>query len=125
MKVTVQNKKGLSKDLKVLVDKKTLEKYLNEKYEEVSKTVQLKGFRPGKVPMTIVKSRFGTQVSGEVVEKQVSDMQGRLNAISKKLENKNFVDRAPSEIITHERNKFEDYKQQLDKLKENLNSLIK
>jgi len=39
MKVTVQNKKGLSKDLKVLVDKKTLEKYLNEKYEEVSKTV--------------------------------------------------------------------------------------
>jgi len=34
MKVTVQNKNGLNKDLKVLVDKKTLEKYLNEKYEE-------------------------------------------------------------------------------------------
>ena len=59
------------------------------------------------------------------LEKQVSDMQGRLNAVSKKLENKNFVDRAPSEIIAHERNKFEDYKQQLDKLKENLKSLIK
>ena len=52
-------------------------------------------------------------------------MQGRLNAVSKKLENKNFVDRAPSEIIAHEKNKFEDYKQQLDKLKENLKSLIK
>ena len=59
------------------------------------------------------------------LEKQVSDMQGRLNAVSKKLENKNFVDRAPREIIAHERNKFKDYNQQLDKLKENLNSLIK
>ena len=56
MKVTVQNKNGLNKDLKVLVDKKTLEKYLNEKYEEVSKSVQLKGFRPGKVPKEVLKS---------------------------------------------------------------------
>ena len=59
------------------------------------------------------------------LEKQVTDMQGRLNAVSKKLDNKNFVDRAPNKIIEHERNKFEDYKQQLKKLEENLNSLIK
>ena len=59
------------------------------------------------------------------LEKQVADMQGRLNAVSKKLDNKNFVDRAPNKIIEHERNKFEDYKQQLKKLEENLNSLIK
>ena len=73
MKVTVQNKKGLSKDLKVLVDKKTLEKYLNEKYEEVSKTVQLKGFRPGKVPKEILKRQFGKAVYGEVLDKVLKE----------------------------------------------------
>ena len=73
MKVTVQNKKGLSKDLKVLVDKKTLEKYLNEKYEEVSKTAQLKGFRPGKVPKEILKRQFGKAVYGEVLDKVLKE----------------------------------------------------
>ena len=73
MKVTVQNKKGLNKDLKVLVDKKTLEKYLNEKYEEVSKTVQLKGFRPGKVPKEVLKRQFGKAIYGEVLDKVLKE----------------------------------------------------
>ena len=58
MKVTVENKKGLNKDLKVFVDKKTIETYINEKYEEVKKQVVLKGFRPGKVPKEILKKQF-------------------------------------------------------------------
>ena len=73
MKVTVQNKNGLNKDLKVLVDKKTLEKYLNEKYEEVSKTVQLKGFRPGKVPKEVLKRQFGKAIYGEVLDKVLKE----------------------------------------------------
>ena len=40
MKVIVQNKKGLNKDLKIFVEKKIIDNHLNEKYEEVSKTVQ-------------------------------------------------------------------------------------
>ena len=35
MKVTVENKKGLNKDLKVLIDKKTISEYLDAKYEEI------------------------------------------------------------------------------------------
>ena len=73
MKVTVQNKNGLNKDLKVLVDKKTLEKYLNEKYEEVSKTVQLKGFRPGKVPKEVLKRQFGKAIYGEGLDKVLKE----------------------------------------------------
>jgi len=73
MKVTVQNKNGLNKDLKVLVDKETLEKYLNEKYEEVSKTVQLKGFRPGKVPKEVLKRQFGKAIYGEVLDKVLKE----------------------------------------------------
>ena len=55
MKVTVENKKGLTKDLRVFIDKKTMSSYINEKYEEVKKNVVLKGFRPGKVPREILK----------------------------------------------------------------------
>ena len=69
MKVTVENKKGLNKDLKVFVDKKTIESYMKEKYEEVQKQVVLKGFRPGKAPKEILKRQFGKSIYGEVLDK--------------------------------------------------------
>ena len=53
MKVTVENKKGLNKDLKVFIDKKTMNTHMDEKYEEIKDTVNLKGFRPGKVPKEV------------------------------------------------------------------------
>ena len=56
MKVTVENIKGLNKDLKVLIDKETMNSYMDEKYEEIKGTVNLKGFRPGKVPKEVLKT---------------------------------------------------------------------
>jgi len=73
MKVTVENKKGLSKDLKVFIDKKTISSYMDEKYEEVKNTVTLKGFRPGKVPKEILKKQFGQAIFGEVLDKVLKD----------------------------------------------------
>ena len=73
MKVTIENKKGLNKDIKVFVDKKTLNNHLNEKYDEISKTVQLKGFRPGKVPKEVIKRQFGKAVFGEVLDKVLKE----------------------------------------------------
>ena len=73
MKVTVENKKGLNKDLKISVDKKTMGNYLEEKYEEIKKNVVLKGFRPGKVPKEILKRQFGQAIMGEVLDKVVKD----------------------------------------------------
>ena len=73
MKVTVENKKGLTKDLRVFVDKKTMSSYINEKYEEVKKNVVLKGFRPGKVPREILKRQFGETIFGEVLDKVLKD----------------------------------------------------
>ena len=73
MKVTVENKKGLNKDLKVFVDKKTIKTYMNEKYEEVKKQVALKGFRPGKVPKEILKRQFGKSIYGEVLDKVLKE----------------------------------------------------
>ena len=73
MKVTVENKKGLNKDIKVFIDKKTMNSYLDEKYEEIKGTVNLKGFRPGKVPREVLKRQFGKAVFGEVLDKVLKE----------------------------------------------------
>ena len=73
MKITVENKKGLNKDIKVFIDKKTMDSYMNEKYEEIKSSVNLKGFRPGKVPKEILKRQFGKQVFNEVLDKVLKD----------------------------------------------------
>ena len=73
MKVTVENKKGLNKDIKVFVDKKTMDGYMDKKYEEIKGTVNLKGFRPGKVPREILKRQFGKAIFSEVLDKVLKD----------------------------------------------------
>ena len=73
MKVTVENKKGLEKDIKVFIDKKTISGHLDSKYEEIRKDVVLKGFRPGKVPTEVLKRQFGKAVYGEVIDKVLKE----------------------------------------------------
>ena len=73
MKVTIENKKGLSKDLKVFIDKKTMNTYMDEKYDKIKDTVNLKGFRPGKVPKEVLKRQFGKAIFGEVLDKVLKD----------------------------------------------------
>jgi len=73
MKVTIENIKGLNKDLKVLIDKETMNSYMDEKYEEIKGTVNLKGFRPGKVPKEVLKRQFGKAVFGEVLDKVLKE----------------------------------------------------
>ena len=73
MKVTIENKKGLNKDVKVFVDKKTMNTYMDKKYEEIKGTINLKGFRPGKVPREILKRQFGKAIFNEVLDKVLKD----------------------------------------------------
>ena len=73
MKVTIENIKGLNKDVKVFVDKETMNSHMDEKYEEIKSTVNLKGFRPGKVPKEVLKRQFGKAVFGEVLDKVLKD----------------------------------------------------
>ncbi len=73
MKVTVENIKGLNKEVKVFIDKKTMNTYMDEKYEEIKKTVNLKGFRPGKVPREILKRQFGQSIFSEVLDKVLKE----------------------------------------------------
>ena len=69
MKIEVQSKKGLRTTLSVIVDKKTIQKKMDERLNELQKEVSLKGFRTGKVPTSVIKSQFGKSIYGEVIDK--------------------------------------------------------
>jgi len=73
MKVTVDSKKGLKTNLKVFIDKKTIEEKIVIRLNELSKEVTLKGFRPGKVPVKVLKDQFGKNIYGEVLEKVLNE----------------------------------------------------
>jgi len=73
MKVIVNSKKGLKTNLNILVDKKIIEEKIETRLNELSKTANLKGFRPGKVPVEVLKKQFGKAVYGEVLEKILKD----------------------------------------------------
>ena len=77
MKVTIDSKKGLKTNLKVFVDKKTIEEKIGVRLTELSKTVNLKGFRPGKAPLNVLKRQFGKAVYGEVLEKILKETSTR------------------------------------------------
>jgi len=77
MKVTVDSKKGLKTNLKVFVDKKTIDEKIGIRLTELSKTVNIKGFRPGKVPADVLKRQFGKAVYGEVLEKILKETSAR------------------------------------------------
>ena len=58
------------------------------------------------------------------LKSNIKDIEGRMNSVKKKLDNKNFINRAPEDIVKHEKVKFSNYKNDYDKLVANLESLI-
>ena len=69
MKIQVQSKKGLRTVLSVVIDKKTIQLKMDERLSELQKEVALKGFRPGKVPHSVIRVQFGKSIYGEVIDK--------------------------------------------------------
>ena len=82
MKVEIKSKKGLSTILSVVVDKKIIQLKIDERLSELQKEVALKGFRPGKVPSSVIKSQFGKSIYGEVIDKVLRETSTK--AISEK-----------------------------------------
>jgi trigger factor len=73
MKIEVQNKKGLTTVLSIIIDKKIIQEKLDKKLSELQSEVSLKGFRPGKVPPSVIKSQFGKAIYGEVIDKLLQE----------------------------------------------------
>lgn len=73
MQVTQTNADGLKREFKVVVPADQLETRTQDKLAEIARTVRIPGFRPGKVPMKIVRQKYGPSVMGEVLENAVND----------------------------------------------------
>jgi trigger factor len=73
MDVVETKNEGLVRDYKVTVAADDIEKRVDARLVEVGKTVRIPGFRPGKVPLKVLKQRFGGSVMGEVLEATVQD----------------------------------------------------
>ena len=83
MKIEVQNKKGLTTVLSIIVDKKTIKEKLDKKLFELQSEVSLKGFRPGKVPPAVIKSQFGKAIYGEIIDKLLQETSNKALAEKK------------------------------------------
>ncbi|NQY98232.1 MAG: trigger factor [Henriciella sp.] len=70
---SVETIEGLSRTYKVSVAKADLQKRFDERIEEIRPQMNLKGFRPGKVPASHVKKMFGKDIMGEVVQALVQE----------------------------------------------------
>jgi trigger factor len=73
MQVKELKKEGLRYEAEVTVTAKDIDKKIDERLVEVGKTVKMPGFRPGKVPMNVLKQRYGKAILGEVLELAVND----------------------------------------------------
>ena len=73
MQVTETSAEGLKREYKVVIPAAQVADKVDEKLKEVGQQVNLPGFRPGKIPQSILKQRFGSSVMGEVLEQMVNE----------------------------------------------------
>ncbi len=62
---------GLKREFKITIEQAEIERNLLARLEEIGRTAKIDGFRPGKIPMPVLRKRYGEAVLGEVVEKTV------------------------------------------------------
>jgi trigger factor len=73
MQVTETHTEGLKREYKVLISAKDIDEKVTGKLETLGAQVRVPGFRPGKVPMQVLRQRFAKSVMGEVLESAVND----------------------------------------------------
>jgi trigger factor len=73
MQITETVSEGLRREFTVVVGAEDLDKRLTVKLEEIKPRLSLKGFRPGKAPVSFLKKTFGKSMMGEIVEAAVSE----------------------------------------------------
>ena len=72
MQVSIETTSGLERRLTVNLPADVVEKEVDKRLQQAAKTVRINGFRKGKVPMKVVRQRFGAGVRQEVVGEVMS-----------------------------------------------------
>ena len=71
--VNINKVDSLEQKFKIKVPYSEVEKKIEENYIELSKSLKLPGFRPGKVPIAFVKSKYEKEVKSKVTEKIIQE----------------------------------------------------
>jgi trigger factor len=73
MQVTETSAEGLKREFTIVVPAGELEDKVTRRLGEIGRAVRVPGFRPGKIPMQILRRRYGPSVLGEVLEDTVKE----------------------------------------------------
>ncbi|MDA0663490.1 MAG: trigger factor [Proteobacteria bacterium] len=73
MQVVEVKNDGLIREYTITLLAGEIDERVNSRLSEIRKTAQLPGFRPGKVPTSLLKQRYGQSVMGEVLERAVGE----------------------------------------------------
>ena len=78
MQVTETSSAGLKREYRVVVPATHLEAKVNERLDDLKGRVQLRGFRPGKVPVAHLKRLYGKSAMAEVIEATVREANSKI-----------------------------------------------
>ncbi|HEY1543926.1 MAG TPA: trigger factor [Xanthobacteraceae bacterium] len=78
MQVTETNSDGLKREFKVVVPASDLDARLNDRLVALKDRVQIRGFRPGKVPVTHLKKVYGRAVMAEAIDELVRETNAKI-----------------------------------------------
>ena len=106
MQIIELKKKGLEREFKILVPSKDVTEKLNVSLLEISKDVEIEGFRKGKVPLDIVKQRFGQNALNKTLDELIQTTSNEVIkknnlrlALKPKVDVKNFGEEKGLEYI--------------------------
>ena len=77
MQITEIKSEGLSREYKVVVPASELDRQLELRLQEIGRTAKIPGFRPGKIPMDMLKQRYTSSVMGDILESTVNSSSQR------------------------------------------------
>ena len=72
MQVSVETTQGLERKMTIAVPSEKVDSAVNSRLQEAARNVKLNGFRKGKIPFKVIKSKFGAGVRQEVVGELMS-----------------------------------------------------
>ncbi len=73
MQIVKEEAKGLTREFSLVVGAKALDKTIEQELQALGKKAKIPGFRPGKVPMNILRQRYGKDVMGDVLDRSVNE----------------------------------------------------
>lgn len=68
MQVSVENTSAIEKRLTIQVPAEEVKNQIDARLREIGKQVKLKGFRPGRIPFSVLRQRYGSQATQEVIQ---------------------------------------------------------